>query len=598
MLIPQGPESQQTILIAGPTDESIKSVKAVLNEMLSVLKDYMSVEIRVEAKYHRSLIGKGGAALQKYSEAFPTVAIFFEGDSATIKGRSSEVQAAQAMLKEDLDVLKSDAIMHAYTTTIEMSAEQAKHLLFKKFPSRWVIAIAQDYDVKVSVDSTGKVLEVQGLKKMAEEARKAILDRCVQLENQGSVSVDLDHSMHSALIGRGGKNVKHLDKKYQVHLSFPDSTDTDNHTIVITGPKANLAAAKSELVGFYEHLVANAHSEDFSVPQAALPRLMGKGGANIESIRLESGAKIDIGARPTDDETPVSITLGGTVEAIEAANKAIQAIVVAVEAEATEFIPLTTEQCETIHGIASSAYYRISDAHADVTVSLQPREPRILIRGPKDQVPSVVLQLINLISDLPKYVSETVDIPSSAHGEIIGQAGKNIRKLSSDLCVKIDLPRQGTSVKVSGLATDVQSAMAKLKTFIKDERKVAVESRALRQAVADSLAQEHPEVKFMTVRDGIVVRGPTAELDSAFAALTLCLSPTSTRKFFESIEIPKHQHGFLVGPGGATAKAIREASGGCQIELPPRESDDTQVKLYGSPESIAKAKLEIERILA
>jgi hypothetical protein len=101
----------------------------------------------------------------------------------------------------------------------------------------------------------------------------------------------------------------------------------------------------------------------------------------------------------------------------------------------------------------------------------------------------------------------------------------------------------------------------------------------------------------MAVRDGIVVRGPTAELDSAFAALTLCLSPGSTRKFFEPIEVPKQQHGLLVGPGGLTAKAIREASGGCQLELPPKDSDDTLVKLYGSSDAIAKAKLEIERIL-
>jgi hypothetical protein len=78
------------------------------------------------------------------------------------------------------------------------------------------------------------------------------------------------------------------------------------------------------------------------------------------------------------------------------------------------------------------------------------------------------------------------------------------------------------------------------------------------------------------------------------AALSLAAADQRT----ETIDVPKAQHGLLMGPGGATAKAIREASGGCHLELPARDDPSTTVRLSGTTEAITKAKLEIDRLLA
>ncbi len=360
VIIPHGSEDTSSLLIAAPEDALIKNAKERLNTLVTSLADFLAVELRVDQKYHRLLIGKGGSNLQKYLEKYPSIAMFFEEDNVVIKGRQSEVKAAQAQLKDEIDALKHDAIMCGYTVTIDLTADQVKLVSDAKKTgelSRWVHGLARENDVKIELQSGKKtpILHIQGLKRLVEETKVAIIDRLKVLENQGSVSVELDHSMHFLMIGKGGKNVKHLDRKYQVRLNFPAAEDVSNNTVVIIGPKNNLEAAKAELLGFYQHLLDHNHSIELSVPSDSLSRIVGKGGETISNIRLDTDTSIDID-KSGNDEPMVKVTIQGTKEGIKKAAGKINEIVHLFESELTEAIELSQEQVDALQGAAFGAY--------------------------------------------------------------------------------------------------------------------------------------------------------------------------------------------------------------------------------------------------
>lgn len=604
VIVPAG-EGHEALLIAGPGPDAVASARAQLEELVEGLADFHTASVRVEAKYHRLLAGKGRANLTKHMDAQPSTVIFLEGDAVLIKGRRAEVAAVQAALQSEVDALRHEMVMQAYTATIPLGPESARHVLAGRRPAGWALRLATEHEVRLSVESNGTQLAIQGLKRLAEEAREAILEQLQRLENTGSLVLDLTHALHAQLIGKGHKNVKHLERKYGVHLAFPDAQDTGNDRVSITGPKASLAAAKAELLAFHQHLAERQHRADLQVPAGAVPRIVGRGGEVVDGLRLDTDTTIDIQKRPSegaegeDASSPmlVLITVQGTEKGVAAAQARIQALVGEWEAEATEAVPLTPAQHSALAagGPASQAYRHLADSQQGVAIHLQAQ--RILLRGDKDRVPAALLALQSFLDGAHAYETVEMAVPARCHGEIIGAGGENIRRLSRELAVRIDVPRGAGSaeaIRISGLPADIDRARAALQAYVREERLFPAPTRALRDTLLAALSSSYPQVRALPLRDGLRLQGPPADLDAAMATLSL----TAAQQRDEAIDVPKAQHGLLVGPGGATAKAIREASGGCHLELPARDDPSTAVRLVGTPEAIAKAKLEIERLLA
>ena len=68
------------------------------------------------------------------------------------------------------------------------------------------------------------------------------------------------------------------------------------------------------------------------VSTKSIARLMGKGGSNINQLRDDSGAQIDV-EKESDGADKTTITLKGTKSSISQARKAIEAIVAEIERE-------------------------------------------------------------------------------------------------------------------------------------------------------------------------------------------------------------------------------------------------------------------------
>ena len=87
----------------------------------------------------------------------------------------------------------------------------------------------------------------------------------------------------------------------------------------------------------------------FNVPTKSIARILGKAGANINEIKDETGAQIDVD-KGTEDPSISQITCRGTKKGIAAAKAAIQAIAEQVEQEATATVNIEQKFHRSIIG--------------------------------------------------------------------------------------------------------------------------------------------------------------------------------------------------------------------------------------------------------
>ena len=93
-----------------------------------------------------------------------------------------------------------------------------------------------------------------------------------------------------------------------------------------------LTAELLELVAYEQE---HNNSLTMHVSTKSVARIMGKGGANINQLRDETGAQIDVDREDEGNADKTTILIKGTKKAIDAAKKAIAAVAAEVDAEET-----------------------------------------------------------------------------------------------------------------------------------------------------------------------------------------------------------------------------------------------------------------------
>ena len=177
--------------------------------------------------------------------------------------------------------------------------------------------------------------------------------------DETSEALKIPNQYHSSLIGQNGKYVIRLEEKYGVKITFPreNAENGEGKTrenlkadeVLIKGGKKGVAGAKSELLEALEFEKESNNVVKFTVPAKSVPRILGRGGANINEIKDETGAQIDVD-RSSEDTNVAHITCRGTKKAIAAAKNAITAIVDQVGQEVTVTLNIERRFHRTIIG--------------------------------------------------------------------------------------------------------------------------------------------------------------------------------------------------------------------------------------------------------
>jgi polyribonucleotide nucleotidyltransferase len=177
----------------------------------------------------------------------------------------------------------------------------------------------------------------------ANAAKKYILDMGRKLEDEATHHLNIPAEFHRELIGPQGAQVNRLQDRYGVRVNFPRSrqaaddasvvddapqrkNDQQPNEVIVKGPSKGANECRDELLSLFQYIKDNSHVAIVSVNQSQLPSLIGSGGKEMDALRLETGAQIDVpGSRDAASANGrVDIKIKGQKKNVEAAEKLIK----------------------------------------------------------------------------------------------------------------------------------------------------------------------------------------------------------------------------------------------------------------------------------
>ena len=210
-------------------------------------------------------------------------------------------------------------------------------------------------------------------------------------------------------------------------------------------------------------------------------------------------------------------------------------------------------------------------------------ETAIRLEGNKAVVEKLVAEIQKIVKERENQVHDVVEVPPEKHRQLIGPGGETRRKLEAQLGVSIDVPRdsvQGparSQIKISGAADKIPAAKEHIASLVRQvEGETMQVPRSLHHTIADNgrlfarLRRDH----------GIIVDHANQQPP------------------------PRSTSGTSTSRGEASLPLITDEDAGeshsWELVTGPSSSDlegDIPWILRGSPESIAKARAQIEKAL-
>ena len=266
----------------------------------------------------------------------------------TLRGPTDDVNDLAQKILSFVESEKLDELERGYTTSFDFPQKYANFLIGRKGEN--INHLREEFDVDIQVND-GKV-EVKGPKAKAEAAKSKIVALGKKLEDEVTHVLKIKPQYHRDLIGAKGSQVNRLQERYNVRVQFPRSASSTTHgddqsvvdsasevgghrnnrtnqapdEVIIRGPRKGADEARDELLSLLQWTVDNSHTSTVSVAQNQLPSLIGQGGREMESMRMATGAQIDVpGNRDLADPSGrIEIKLKGTKTQVEEAKKLLE----------------------------------------------------------------------------------------------------------------------------------------------------------------------------------------------------------------------------------------------------------------------------------
>lgn len=257
------------------------------------------------------------------------------GEEVHLRSHADDVNKIAEKIIEFVAEQEREEHERGYVVSFAFPAKFANQLIGRKGEN--INMLREEFDVSIDYnDSTGTV-EVQGPKAKAHAAQGRIVALAKKLEDIANYTIKVPTEYHRDLIGTRGSQVNRLQDRYNVHVQFPRSSNVsgDKTTgiaqqprtaqaadeIIIRGPRKGADATRDELLSLHQWIVDHSHSDSVSVAQSQIPLLIGAGGREMDKLRTDTGANIDV---PNTDDTPdehgrVEIILKGTKTQVEEA---------------------------------------------------------------------------------------------------------------------------------------------------------------------------------------------------------------------------------------------------------------------------------------
>ncbi|XP_041820503.1 vigilin [Chelmon rostratus] len=621
-------DGEERISLEGPTEE-VEQAQAQIQEIIKdllVRMDY--TEVIIDQRFHRHLIGKNGANINRIKEQYK-VSVRIPQDSersglVRIEGDPKGVQLARRELIEMVQRMENertkDLIVEQkfHRTIIGQKGEKIKEVR-DKFPE--VIINFPDPAQK------SDIVQLRGPKNEVEKCAKFLQKIIADLiENSFSLSVPIFKQFHKNIIGKGGANIKKIREETNTKIDLP-TENSNSEMIVITGKKSNCEAARDRILAIQREL-ANIKETEVTIPAKLHNSLIGSKGCLVRSIMEDCGG-VHIHF-PSEGSGSDKVTIRGPAGEVEKAKK--QLLQLAEEKQVNNFtaeLQAKPEYHKFLIGRGGANIRRVRDRTGARIIFPSPDDTEqelITIVGKEEAVRQAQKELESLVKNLDDVVEDSMAVDVRHHRHFVCRRGQVLRELAEEYGgVAVSFPRTGANsqrVTLKGAKDCVEAAKKRIQEIIEDlESQVSVEvaipqryhraimgpkgcriqhitrehevqikfperddSAAGQEAPPQENGEVSPEAEFVPRKcDIISISGRAEKCELAKVAL-LALVPIT-----EDVEVSYELHRYIIGQKGSGIRKMMEEYE-VNIWVPQPEKQLDVIKVTGLVANVERAK--------
>ncbi|KAF2884527.1 hypothetical protein ILUMI_21643 [Ignelater luminosus] len=560
-------DKRDVVKIRGPKEDVDKCHKYLVKLVKELNESSYQVEVPIYKKFHKFIIGKGGANIRKIREETQTkIDLPAEGDKndvITITGKKENVEDAKEKIRkiqDELENIITDEITippKFYNSIIGTGGKLIRSIMEDcggvaiKFPS---------------AESKSDKVTIRGPKDDVERAKQQLLE----LTNERQLSsftaeVRAKPQHHKFLIGKNGANIKKIRDSTGARIVFPNNSDEDRELITIIGKKEAVEQAKSILQRAIKD-IDNIIESEMTVEPRHHKHFVARRGEQLHRISDECGGVMI--SFPRSGVQSDKVVLKGAKDCIDAAKARIQEIIGNLESMVTIECIIPQKHHRTVMGAKGHKVQGIT-ADFDVQIKFPDRDNTkeyynhdgqvngdintepirqcdvICITGKDQNCQKAKQALLDLVP-----ITIDVEVPFELHRSIIGQKGQDVKRLMDTYDVHIVLSpahEKQDLIKITGTPVNVERA------------KVAVQERV------GQLEDERKDREL--------------------------------RSFYIEIDVNPDYHPKIIGKKGAVISKIR-ADNDVQITFPKKgDPDEQKITITGYEQNVYKAKEDIMKIV-
>ncbi|XP_009585294.1 PREDICTED: vigilin isoform X2 [Fulmarus glacialis] len=515
-------EGEDKITLEGPTEDvnvAQEQIEVMVKDLINRM-DY--AEINVDHKFHRHLIGKNGANINRIKDLYKvSVRIPPDNEKSNLIRIEGDPQGVQQAKKELLELASrmenertKDLIIEQkfHRTIIGQKGERIREIR-EKFPE--VIINFPDPAHK------SDIVQLRGPKNEVEKCTKYMQKMVADLvENSFSISVPIFKQFHKNIIGKGGANIKKIREESNTKIDLP-AENSNSETIVITGKRANCEAARHRILAIQKEL-ANITEVEVSIPSKLHNSLIGAKGRFIRSIMEECGG-VHIHF-PTEGSGSDTVTIRGPAQDVEKAKK--QLLHLAEEKQTKSYtvdLRAKPEYHKFLIGKGGGNIRKVRDNTGARIIFPTPEDKDqelITIMGTEEAVKEAQKELEALIKNLDNVVEDSMVVDPKHHRHFVIRRGQVLREIADEYGgVMVSFPRSGTQsdkVTLKGAKDCVEAAKKRIQEIIEDlEAQVTIECTIPQKFHRSIMGPKGSRIQQITRDYGVQIKFPDREENPA-----------------------------------------------------------------------------------
>uniref|UniRef100_A0A671T2Z1 Vigilin n=1 Tax=Sinocyclocheilus anshuiensis TaxID=1608454 RepID=A0A671T2Z1_9TELE len=431
-------------------------------------------EISVDPKFHRHLIGKGGANINRIKEQHKvSVRIPPDNEKSNLIRIEGDPQGVQEAKKELLEL----ASRMENERTKDMIIEQRFHRAIIGQKGEKIKEIRDKFPEGIInfPDPTQKsdIVQLRGPRTEVEKCTKFMQKMVAEMvENSFSVSVPIFKQFHKNIIGKGGANIKKIREETNTKIDLP-AENSNSEMIVITGKKANCEAAKNRILAIQKEL-ANITEVEVSIPSKLHNSLIGSKGRFVRSIMEECGG-VHIHF-PTEGSGIDAVTIRGPAEEVEKAKKQLLSLAEEKQIKShTVELRAKPEYHKFLIGKGGGNIRKVRDstgARIIFPTADDKDQELITVIGTEEAVAEAQKELEALIKSLDNVVEDFMIVDPKHHRFFVARRGQVLRDIADEYGgVIVSFPRTGSQsdkVTLKGAKDCLEAAKKRMLEMIED----------------------------------------------------------------------------------------------------------------------------------